>query len=249
MHCLAHAECMSCILKLYIQSLVFQGVFPLLQGYGIYSMVPLKRSTSLEGKKIAYEENKMKKTVVLMASPRLQSNTDILANRIMDGIREAGEDGDEILKVDLVELQEFVCCACGQCRSAGECLQFPEVNELLDEIKQCDGIVLATPTWWLGPSSLLKIFMDHWGAFLTMEYTSRIAGKRAIVVSCCGNPQVNLSDQVCRHLSEILSFLGVKVKGTLGVKGVAEIGAVSRNAKALEQAFELGRRLYADDAS
>jgi len=192
-------------------------------------------------------EISMKKTVVLMASPRLQSNTDILANRIIDGIKSEGSDGDhQITKVDLVELQEFVCCACGQCRAAGECLQFPKVTELLDKVKETDGLVLATPTWWLGPSSYLKIFMDHWGAFLRPDYSSRIKGKRAVITACCGNPEVNLSEQVCRDLGQILSFLQVRVVGSLGVKGVAEIGAVSRDESALAEAFRLGAALYKD---
>ncbi len=187
----------------------------------------------------------MKRTVVLMASPRLQSNTDILANRIIDGLKSIGSAEDIIEKIDLVELQEFVCCACGQCREAGECLQFPEVTEVLEKIQEADGLVLATPTWWLGPSSYLKIFMDHWGAFLSMDYSSRIAGKKAVIVACCGNPETNLSIQVCRDLAQILGFLQVEVVDILGVKGVAKIGEVSRDKKALEDAFQLGVKLYA----
>ncbi|GEM_PF-3096395 len=188
----------------------------------------------------------MKKTVVLMASPRLQSNTDILANRVIDGLKSVGDPEDLIEKIDLVELQEFVCCACGQCRSAGECLQFPEVTEILEKIKQADGLVLSTPTWWLGPSSYLKIFMDHWGAFLRMDYSSRIAGKKAVIVACCGNPEANLSFQVCKDLAQILSFLQIDVVGMLGVKGVVKIGEVSRDEKALADSFQLGANLYAD---
>ncbi len=183
----------------------------------------------------------MTKTLVFMASPRLQSNTDILANTIMDGVR-AGTDGT-IEKFDLVEYQSYVCCACGQCRAAGECLQFPEITELLEKIKEADNLVLATPTWWLAPSSYLKIFIDHWGAFLRPDYTSRIAGKKAVIVSCCGNPDINLAEQVCAGLTDILNFLQVKVVGSLGVKGVAEIGAISRNEEALEKAFQLGKDL------
>ncbi len=185
----------------------------------------------------------MTTTIVLMASPRLQSNTDILANRIIDGIKSAGSAEDIIDKYDLVEYQEYVCCACGQCRTAGECLQFPKVNELLEKIKEADNLVLATPTWWLGPSSYLKIFIDHWGAFLRMDYTSRIAGKNAVIVSCCGNPEINLAEKVCKDLAEILAFLQVKVVGSLGVMGVAEIGAVSTHKDALEEAFQLGKGL------
>lgn len=181
-----------------------------------------------------------------MASPRLQSNTDILANKVMDGMLTAGLKDDQIAKIDLVELEEFVCCACGQCRAAGECLQFPEVTEILELIVEAESVVLATPTWWLAPSSYLKIFMDHWGAFLRPDYSSRIAGKKAAIVSCCGNSEVNLAERVCDHLSEILSFLQVEVVGTLGVKGVVELGAVSRDDKALEDAFQLGVDLAKD---
>ena len=185
----------------------------------------------------------MTKTIVFMASPRLQSNTDILANQIIDGLRAAGKEGDKIEKVDLVEYQDYVCCACGQCRAAGECLQFPEITALLDAIMVADNLVLTTPTWWLAPSSYLKIFIDHWGAFLRPDYTSRIAGKKAVIASCCGNPEVNFAEQVCSNLSEILSFLQVDVVGTLGVKGVNNIGEISKDGAALKKAFELGQKL------
>ena len=67
-----------------------------------------------------------------------------------------------------------------------------------------------------------------------------------MVVSCCGNGEMNLAEQVCDHLGEILSFLKVDVIGTLGVKGVPEIGAVTRDSEALEEAFQLGVALYSE---
>lgn len=187
----------------------------------------------------------MTKTVVLMGSPRLQSNTDLLANKIMDGIRSAGSPDDVIEKIDLVELQDYVCVACGQCREAGKCMHFPEVTEVLEKMKNADGFVIATPTWWLSTSSHLKIFIDHWGTFLRLDYSSRIEGKRAVLVSCCGNPEINFADKVNAGLEEILSLLGVEVVGSLGVKGVAEVGAVAADTEALEKAFTLGSSLYA----
>lgn len=179
-----------------------------------------------------------------MASPRLQSNTDLLANKVIDGIRAQGGSDDVIDKINLVEMQDYVCCACGRCRAAGECLQFPQVTEKLELIKQADGLVIATPVWWLGPSSYLKIFLDHWGAYLRPDYTSRIAGKRAALVACCGNPNENLGEKVCDDLKNILEFLGITVVGSLSVKGVAEYGAIENDNESLESAFQLGEALY-----
>jgi multimeric flavodoxin WrbA len=186
----------------------------------------------------------MKRTIVLMASPRLQSNTDMLAHKIIEGIKSVGAPEDIIEQIDLVEMQEYVCCACGRCRAAGECLQFPQVTKNLEKIKAADGLVIATPVWWLAPSSYLKIFMDHWGAFLRPDYTSRISGKRAVITACCGNPQENLAEKVCDDLGQILSFLGVQVVGSLSVMGVAEYGAIAADTQSLDSAFELGAALY-----
>ncbi len=186
----------------------------------------------------------MKRTIVLMASPRLQSNTDILANKIVEGIKSVGSPDDIIEQIDLVEMQKYVCCACGRCRAAGQCLQFPKVTEKLEMIKEADGLVIATPVWWLSSSSYLKIFIDHWGAFLRPDYTSRISGKRAVLAAVCGNPQEDLAEKVCDDLRQILSFLGVKVIGHLSVKGVADHGAIVRETQSLESAFELGAALY-----
>lgn len=186
----------------------------------------------------------MKRTVVLMASPRLQSNTDILAGKVIEGIKAAGSPDDVIEQIDLVEMQDFVCCACGRCRAAGECLQFPQVTRKLAKIREADGLVIATPVWWMAPSSYLKIFMDHWGAFLRPDYTSRIAGKRAVLVACCGNPQENVAEKVCDDLAAILKFLGITVVGSLSVKGVAEYGAVSGDPQSQQSAFQLGEALY-----
>lgn len=186
----------------------------------------------------------MSKTVVLMGSPRLQSNTDMLANSVIEGIRAAGSEDDTIEKFDLVELQDCVCIACGHCRQAGECIHFPQVTEILNKIKEADGLVIATPTWWLAPSSQMKIFMDHWGTFLKMDYSSRIEGKKAVLVSCCGNPDLNFADKVNAQIEEILNLLGVKVVGSLGVKGVVEVGAIARDQKSLDTARKLGEKLY-----
>lgn len=187
----------------------------------------------------------MKRTVVLMGSPRLQSNTDILAAKVMEGIRSTGGPEDRIDKFDLVELEGCVCVACGHCREAGRCIHFPQVTEVLEAIKVADGLVIATPVWWLAPSSQTKIFMDHWGTFLRPDYSSRVEGKRAVLVSCCGNPDINFGEKVNRQLAEILGLLGIRVMGELGVKGLSEQGAAARNEAALKEAFGLGEKLYA----
>ncbi|MFQ5456241.1 MAG: flavodoxin family protein [Nitrospirota bacterium] len=185
----------------------------------------------------------MKKTIALMSSPRIESNTDILTDKIIEGVKSNGTNV-EVEKVNLVDYQSYVCRGCGQCRPTGNCEQYSEVNSVLQKIKEGDGMIIGTPTWWMGPSSQLKIFMDHFGAYLAPDYSSRIAGKRCVIVACNGNAEVNFAEQVCKNVADILGFLQVNVKSSLGLKGLIDKGAAAKHTDMLDKAFNMGRELY-----
>lgn len=183
------------------------------------------------------------KVIALMGSPRIGSNTDILVDRAIEGLKSSGN-SVEVKKVNLVDYKDEVCTACGKCRASGNCEPYEKTNKLLQEIKSCDTLILGTPTWWGAMSSYMKIFTDHWGAFLLPDYSSRLAGKSAIILSCCANPDVNIAEQVCEQIKGMLGFLKVNIKGTLGVKGLlGEKSAVMKNKEALDKAYALGKAL------
>jgi len=56
----------------------------------------------------------------------------------------------------------------------------PESLRLFEEIEKADGIILATPVHWLGPSTLMKIFIDNL-TYLEVN-GSRLQGKVAGVL-------------------------------------------------------------------
>lgn len=180
------------------------------------------------------------KILAFMGSPRLGGNSDMMVDKAIEGAKSKGA---EVEKINLVDYQNEVCIACGKCREAGACVTWEKTNDLLQKMMVSDAFIFGTPTWWMAMSSLLKIYTDHFGAFLKMDYSSRIDGKSAIVLSSSGSPQTNMAEEVCKQVSQMLGFLKVDVKGTLGVNGLTEKGDVANNKEAMDKSFELGVKL------
>ena len=73
------------------------------------------------------------------------------------------------------------CIACGGCRGSGICMWNDDVNDILDELEEIDGIVVGSPVYYSGASGALISFLDR----LFYAGGARMAGKvGASVVSC-----------------------------------------------------------------
>ena len=53
------------------------------------------------------------------------------------------------------------CIACGFCRKNGKCVFNDIVNEIALKFRDCDGIVIGSPTYYAGVSGVLKSFLDR----------------------------------------------------------------------------------------
>lgn len=72
------------------------------------------------------------------------------------------------------------CTACGTCSKTGKCIFDDQVNQIIDELPEIDGIVVGSPVYYSGPSGQIHSFLDR------LFYAgSGFAGKvGAAVVSC-----------------------------------------------------------------
>ncbi len=73
------------------------------------------------------------------------------------------------------------CIACGKCEATGRCVFQDQVNEVLDQLDDYDGIIVGSPVYYAGPAGQLCAFLDR----LFYCGGDRMAGKLAAsVVSC-----------------------------------------------------------------
>ena len=124
------------------------------------------------------------KAVILFGSPRKAGNTIELARLATDTLR---ENGHSVRMLYLNDLNIRPCQGCYTCLSDGTCRINDDMRDIRKYVMESDLIVYATPIYWFGPSSQLKLAMDRFIAFMDPDYQSRIAGKKAMTLITCAD--------------------------------------------------------------
>ena len=100
-------------------------------------------------------------------SPRKNGNTQTLVEAVLKG---AAARGAETRLVNLHELNMKGCLGCDGCKKKlGTCIQKDDLSPLLQEMKDCNAIVLGTPIYWFHVSSQLKTLIDRFYCFFGWE--------------------------------------------------------------------------------
>ena len=109
-------------------------------------------------------------------------------------------------------------------------------DQLIDELRQADVIVLGLPMYNFGVPSTLKAYFDHIArAGVTFRYTEKgpvglLTGKKAYVFAARGGIyQGTPRDTQTAYVRDLLAFLGITDVKFVYAEGLA-IGETSRNA-------------------
>jgi len=90
----------------------------------------------------------MKKIIAINGSPRSGWNTDILVREAAAGAASAGA---EVEVIDLYRLEKFTgCVSCFGCKTEayqGKCICRDGLAEVLEKIRQADGLILGSPVY------------------------------------------------------------------------------------------------------
>ena len=107
---------------------------------------------------------------------------------------------------------------------------------LLDATLGADELVFVAPVYWYSLPSPLKLYLDHWSAWLRvpgLDFKARMAGKPLWLVTTSGDrPKAQPAIDSVRLCAE---FMGMRFAGVLWGKGGAP-GAVAEDAEALAAA-------------
>ncbi len=135
------------------------------------------------------------KYLIINGSPRRKNTYGAVKQLISDF------DG-EFEEIHLMEEQIPFCIGCFNCFVEGEstCPHFSKVNPIVEKIRQCDGIIIASPVYALNVTSLLKNFLDHTAYFY---HRPQFFTKKALVVvttAGAGHKKVaSYIDETLRH--------------------------------------------------
>ena len=126
------------------------------------------------------------KFCILMASPRLKGNT---AELLKPFIAELEHRKSEITYITLADKNIKPCQGCYTCQNVSDeygCRQQDDVAEIMNKIKACDCVVLATPIYAWYCTAPMKALLDrHYGLnkFYGSARGSLWEGKKVAIIA------------------------------------------------------------------
>ena len=176
-----------------------------------------------------------KKVFIVCSSPRKNGNSDSLAKEFSKG---AIESGNEVKIVNVRDLEVNFCTGCLACHKINKCVINDSVNSLLEEIKNSDVIVFATPIYYYCVSGQLKTFLDR----LNPLYGKDNKFKEVFLLASSEDTDIKSMDGAIKCIQGWIDcFEGVELCGIIRALGAGKIGEVSK--EALLEAYEMGKSI------
>ena len=167
----------------------------------------------------------------IVGSPREGGNTDILVERILDGVR--SRDKNALTeKIILNQLNLNPCQACFDINDEKMiCNTEDDMEELYTKLEFADGIIWGSPIYYGGVTAQMKTFIDRLYGYHGWDFRRKLKpGKCGIVVVTWADPRgsiLEINYFVTDILKSIMQQLGIEVVNEITVRGVGEKGKIN----------------------
>ena len=178
----------------------------------------------------------MKKVIVISTSLRAGSNSDMMADRFIDGARAAGND---VEKISLAGKNIQFCKSCFGCQKLGRCVIKDDVNDIMAKVLKADVICWATPIYYYEMSGQMKTLIDRMNAMYPQDYQFRDV---YLLTTAAENEEQTPKRAESGLTGWIECFPKSHLAGTLFCGDVNDAREIVGNPK-LDEAFELGKKI------
>jgi len=111
-----------------------------------------------------------KKVLILSASPRKNSNSEMLARAFAAG---AEASGNEVELISLRGKDLRFCQGCFACQRTGKCVIADDMLWIVPKMEQADVLVFATPIYYYEMSGQMKTLLDRGNPLFVADYRFR----------------------------------------------------------------------------
>ena len=178
----------------------------------------------------------MKKVIVISTSLRHGSNSDLLADKFVEGAQAAGH---EVEKISLVGKDIQFCKGCLACQQLGRCVINDDVNGIMNKVLKADVVAWATPIYYYEMSGQMKTLIDRMNAMYPLDYKFR----DVYMLSTAHEDEADTPKRAEAGLTGwIECFPESRLAGTLFCGGVNAPREIEGNPK-LQEAYELGNNI------
>ena len=183
------------------------------------------------------------KVLGVVGSPRKGGNTDILVDKVLEGVKDIG--AETIDKILLPDYNVEPCTSCYTCltKDETECVLDDDMGKIYEKMLQADCLVLGTPLYWYSCTAQFKAFMDRWIATMDTKYNSSLTGKGGLLVTAYEEARAaDPARFLIQQMQHSFHFIKMRFVGTVQASAF-DAGEVRNDEKALSEAYEMGRSL------
>ncbi len=187
------------------------------------------------------------KILGISASPRENSNSDMLLRQVLSGASAAGA---EVEYLRLCKFNIAPCSACGACYATGECPVGDDFQAVLPKMLAADRVVFATPIFFMSVCAQAKILIDRCQCLWASKYIlkrpvvkPRQTQRLAMVIAVGGKKGGKAFDCIRLMMKYYLDTVDMGYFANLFVSNAEEAGKIADNADAMQEAIRLGKEL------
>ena len=176
----------------------------------------------------------MKKVIVISTSLREGSNSDMLAQKFVEGARAAGND---VEKISLAGKDIRFCKGCLGCQKLGRCVINDDVNDIMAVVLKADVVCWATPIYYYEMSGQMKTLIDRMNGLYEQDYLFR----DIYLLTTAAEDEAHTPKRAEAGLTGWIDcYPKSRLAATLFCGGVTGAREIEGNPK-LEEAYELGK--------
>lgn len=196
----------------------------------------------------------MKKILIILGGGRPNGNT----AQLTDAFRKGAEDaGNHVELISLNKLNVNGCIGCNACRYGKLCIQKDDFNKLVPKIKEADLIVFASPLYFWTISSKIKAFIERFYSIAEEDqnppfgrYEKYPVHDCALLMTSADNYFWTFEQAASYYKFTLVNYIGFRDKGMLLAGGCGDTNGRPQISKTkyLEEAYEFGKKIYADES-
>lgn len=177
-----------------------------------------------------------KKVFIVSSTLRKNGNSDVLAEEFARGAR---ENGNEVTKVNVRDMDLKFCIGCLSCNRTHKCVIRDGMNELYDIVQNSDVLVFATPVYYYAVCGQLKTFLDRLNPLFGRENKF----KQVYLLATSAEAEKHAMDGSIKDIQGWIDcFDGVEFAGVIYGTGATAVGDI-QNTNAPLQAYEMGKSI------
>ncbi len=179
----------------------------------------------------------MSKVLVITTSLRAKSNSDILAERLIAGAKDAGH---EVEHISLKGKTIRYCIGCFACQKTQKCIQKDDAAEIAEKMKNSDTLVFVTPIYYYEMSGQMKTLLDRMNPLYSSDYSFR----KVYMLSVAADDEESAPEKAVNGLQGWVDcFEKAELAGSLFFGGINDAGEAAGRKDALEKAYKFGKSL------